>query len=212
MEESVASIALRSVSISASAVLLSSLWSLPLAYLSARRPGLRVVADASEALVGVPTVLVGLVIYSLFSRRGPLGFLDLLYTPTAIVLGEAVLVTPLIIAVSHRVLKTAVEEYGELALTLGADSKAAALLALREALPGLLAAEVMAFSRAVGELGVALLVGGNIKGYTRTLTTAIALEVSKGEYEAALALGAALVAVMAIAAAALKLAERIASG
>jgi len=154
-------------------------------------------------------VLVGLFLYFLLSRRGPLGGLGLLYTPTAIIIGEAVLVTPLLVAVSYRVISAAVSRYGELALALGASDTEAMEIALREAAPGLAAALVMAFSRAVGELGVALLVGGNIRGYTRTLTTAIALEVSMGEFEAAMRLGLVLVAIMVFVAAAARAARRL---
>jgi len=199
----------RSLMVSGSATLLSTTWSLPVAYAAATRGRLRPLVAAAEGLVGVPTVLVGLLLYFLFSRHGPLGFLGLLYTPTAIILGEAVLITPLLIAVSYRVVSEAVARYGELALALGASPGQALMLALREAWPGLLAAVVMAFSRAIGELGVALLVGGNIKGYTRTLTTAIALKVSMGEFEAAARLGLVLVAVMVAISLALRAAKRL---
>ncbi len=211
MEENVAAIALRSIAFSGSATLLAAAWSLPVAYLMARR-GLRSAAAVAESLVGVPTVLIGLLIYFLFCRQGPLGSLGILYTPAAVVLGEAVLVTPLLVAVAYRVLRRSVETVGELALSLGASESAAAALVLRESLPGLAAALVMAFSRAVGELGVALLVGGNIMGYTRTLTTAIALEVSKGSFETALELGAVLVAIMVAVGLASRLLQRLAEG
>ena len=207
--EDILRITIRSLAISSTATLLAATWSIPLAYLAAVRPRARVLAEASEGLVGVPTVLIGLIVYMLFSRRGPLGFLGLLYTPAAIVLGEAVLVTPLLVAVGYRVLQDAVQRYGELALSLGASEGEAMKLSLLEAAPGLLAALVMGFSRAVGELGVALLVGGNIKGYTRTLTTAIALEVSMGEYEAAVKLGLVLVAVMVSVALLLRAVKRL---
>ncbi|MEB3851024.1 MAG: ABC transporter permease, partial [Desulfurococcales archaeon] len=189
-------VAARSVYISGTATLLSSLWSLPLAYAMASRRGLRGLASALEGLVGVPTVLVGLLLYMLLSRRGPLGFLGLLYTPTAIIVGEAVLVTPLVSAVAYRSLAGALETYGELALTLGASERQAAIAALRESLGGVAASLVMGFSRAIGELGVALMVGGNIRGYTRTITTAIALDVSMGEFGEALRLGGVLVAIL----------------
>lgn len=190
-------ITIRSIAISGSATLLGSAWSLPLAYLMARRARIgSVLAPLLEALVGIPTVVVGLLVYGLLSRQGPLGFLDLLYTPQAIMLGEAVLVTPLLASVAYRILQRAVETYWELAYTLGAGESKAMMFAIRQAAPGLIAAIVMAFSRAIGELGVALLVGGNIKGETRVLTTTIALLVSQGEYEQALTLGGILVAVV----------------
>ena len=186
-------ITMRSLLVSGTATLLSASWSIPIAYaLSGRPRAARFIMPGFEALVGLPTVLVGLMLYGLLSRNGPLGFLDLLYTPLAISIGESLLITPLLVSVSYRVLRRARETYGELALSLGASPGKAMQLALSQAIPGLVAAGVMAFSRAVGELGVALLVGGNIRGETRVLTTAIALEVSKGSYETALYLGAVL--------------------
>ena len=192
----VAEVALRSLYISGTATLLATAWSIPLAYLMASRPRLRVLASPLEALVGVPTVLVGLLLYMLLSKRGPLGVLGLLYTPYAIIVGEAILITPLVTSVAYRVLREAVEKYGELALSLGASESQAMATALSQGAPGLVAAVIMGFSRAIGELGVALMVGGNIKGYTRTLTTAIALEVAKGEFEEAVAMGLVLVAIV----------------
>lgn len=188
---SVWEIALRSIYISGTATILATTWSVPLAYVIASR-GLRLLAVLSEALVGVPTVLVGLVLYMLLSESGPLAPLDLLYTREAIIIGEAVLITPLIVASMHKVLEYSIKTYGELALSLGATSRGAMMLALREAAPGVVGSIVMGFSRAIGELGVALMLGGNIKGVTRTMTTAITLDVSMGRYEEALALGAIL--------------------
>ena len=192
----VVEVALRSLYVSGTATLLATAWSIPLAYLMASRPRLRVLASPLEALVGVPTVLVGLLLYMLLSKRGPLGVLGLLYTPYAIIVGEAILITPLVTSVAYRVLREAVEKYGELALSLGASESQAMATALSQGAPGLVAAVIMGFSRAIGELGVALMVGGNIKGYTRTLTTAIALEVAKGEFEEAVAMGLVLVAIV----------------
>ena len=195
MEDTLASIVARSVAVSASAVALATSWSLPLAYRMAVGGRLSRLAPAFEALTGIPTVLVGLALYALLSREGPLGFLGLLYTPLAIALGEAVLVTPLYVASAHRVLRAAWAEYGELALALGASHSQAMATVLRQAAPGVAASAVMAFSRAIGELGVALVVGGNIAGRTRTMTTAIALYTAMGEYGAAMRLGAVLLAV-----------------
>lgn len=146
--------------------------------------------------------------YMLLSSEGPLGFLRLLYTPYAVVLGQALLITPLLVSVSFRVLVQAHETFGELAVSLGATERQAMFLVVRESVPGLLAAIVMAFSRALGELGVALMVGGNIKGYTRVLTTAIALEVSRGEFELALALGGILVTALLATSLALRILRR----
>ncbi len=192
--EPLTDIVLRSLWVSGSATLLSSLWSLPLAYAMAVSRRLGLLAPIMEALVGVPTVVVGLVMYMLLSRTGPLGFLNLLYTPYAIIVGEAVLITPVIVSTAYRVIRRSVETYGELARTLGAGPLQAAALVLSQSAPGLAASVVMGFSRAIGELGVAFMVGGNIAGYTRTLTTAIALGVAMGEYELAMQLGLVLIA------------------
>ena len=182
-------VVVRSLYISWSATLLASLWSIPLSYYIAVGGRLRLLAMIAEALVGVPTVLVGLILYLLLSRSGPLGGLGILYTPYGIIIGEAILVTPLIIGTLYRVLEYLVKTYGELALSLGATPGQSMRMAIVEGLPSILSSLVMAFSRAIGELGVALMVGGNIKGYTRTMTTAIALDVSMGEFGEALSLG-----------------------
>jgi len=187
-------ITLRSIYVSGLATLLSLSISVPSAYYLSRNSKIaRVIIPIFEALIGVPTVFIGLVLYMLLSTRGPLGFLKLLYTPCAIIVGETILVFPLITAVIYRVMHSAWVTYGELAITLGADEKQTLTLIAKQTLPGIIAASIMGFSRAIGELGIALLVGGNIRGYTRVLTTAIALEVSKGSFEAALTLGLILI-------------------
>ena len=190
-------VSIRSLYVAGVATLLASSWSLVLAFLLASKPRLRPLASILESLVGIPTVLVGLLLYMLLSREGPLGVLELLYTPQAIIIGEAVLVTPLVTSVAYRVLRESIETYGELALTLGASRVQVIATVLSESLHGVIASIVMGFSRAIGELGVALLVGGGIRGYTRTLTTAIALEVSRGRFEEAIAMGLVLVLIVA---------------
>ncbi|HDI02423.1 MAG TPA: ABC transporter permease subunit [Ignisphaera sp.] len=199
----------RSIAISGTATVIASLWSLPLSYFLASRHRTELAVSIIEALVGIPTVLIGLLLYFLLSSQGPLGFLHLLYTPQAIVVGQAVLVTPLIVSTSYRVLRNAVEVYGELAITLGASEIQAMTIALRESIPGILASIVMGFSRALGELGIALIVGGNIKGLTRVMTTAIALEVSKGEFEKAVMLGLILVVIVVAISITLRILKRL---
>ena len=187
-------ITIRSLWISGSATIISSLWSILLAYkLSRSRGASRYIIPFFEALIGIPTVLIGLLLYMILSSRGPLGLFRLLYTPYAIILGQAILITPLITSICYRVLSSSWNTYGELAYTLGASEKQIMAIVLRESIPGIIAASVMGFSRAIGELGIALMVGGNIRGFTRVLTTAIALEVSKGEFEIAVVLGTILV-------------------
>ncbi|HDN75723.1 MAG TPA: ABC transporter permease subunit [Acidilobales archaeon] len=202
-------ITIRSIMISGGAVLLSSTWSLPLAYITSIKVRGELIPSILEALIGMPTVLLGLLLYFLLSSQGPLGFMRMLYTPQAIILGQALLITPLIIATSYRILRYSIETYGELALSLGASKGQAMIIAFRESIPGLLASLTMAFSRAIGELGIALIVGGNIKGYTRVLTTAIALEVSKGDFEKAVSLGMMLLLIMVVLALTIKSIRRL---
>ena len=196
MSETIVEIAARSIIVSGAATLLSSTWSLPASIMLAERRDLsRIALPVLESMVGIPTVLIGLLLYLLLSSSGPLGFLGLLYTPQAIIIGQSILVTPLMISISYRVLSMASKTYGELAETLGATVWQKRILVISQSAPGLIGAIIMSFSRAIGELGIALMVGGNISGYTRVMTTAIALEVSKGNYELAVSLGLILLAI-----------------
>ncbi|MEZ0393703.1 MAG: ABC transporter permease [Desulfurococcaceae archaeon] len=199
---------LRSIEVSGLATLLAASWSLPLAYyMASRNPG-PIVESIVESLVGIPTVLLGLLLYMLLSSSGPLGGLGLLFTKRAMILGEALLVTPLIVSSLYRSTRAKVSQLLELATTLGAAGPGAALLVLSETAADATAACIMGFSRAIGELGVAMMLGGNIAGYTRVMTTAIALDVSKGNFEEAVYLGLALLATMIVASTALKLLQR----
>jgi tungstate transport system permease protein len=190
----------RSVMVSGTATLLAAIWSFPVAYsLSAsKRRVCKTLVSVFNSLVGIPTVLIGLLMYLLLSRSGPAGFFNLLYTPQAIILGQAILITPLMISFGHEVIHAAREKYFELALSLGASSKKAFEFLLDQSFPGLLMALLASFSRAIGELGIALMIGGNIRGYTRVMTTALALEVTKGEFELAIYLGLALLGILII--------------
>ena len=180
-----------SLVVSLSAVAIAAVPGIPLGIATAlwRFPGRPIVRNGLNALMAVPTVVVGLLLYGLLSRRGPLGEYGLLFTPSGMVLGQAVLVLPII----WNMVITAVESTDpRLTLTcrlLGASISQQAWLFMREARVAILSAIVMAFGRAIGEVGVAMMLGGNIAGYTRIMTTAIALETSKGEFELALALG-----------------------
>ena len=187
-------VTIRSLYVSGLATLLSASWSIPAAYLLSFRRRVGVLEAVVESLVGVPTVLLGLLLYMLLSSSGPLGFLKLLYTPHAIIIGQSILITPLIISTCYRALRVVAAPYLELALSMGAGRPQTMLLLLRESAPGVAASAVMGFSRAVGELGIAMMVGGNIRGSTTVLTTAIALGVTRGEFEAAIILGIILLA------------------
>lgn len=187
-------VALRSFSISLFATILALTWSIPLSIkIASMKHKVRdVIIGTFNALIGFPTVLIGLLLYLIFSRSGPLGFLGLLYTPQIIIIGQAILITPLMISLMYEVFVKALSEYWELALSLGATKGQAYRLIVREVSGDVVVASLIGFTRAIGELGVALMVGGNIKGYTRVFTTAIALEVEKGEFGLAIILGALL--------------------
>lgn len=198
MIDNIVEITFRSIIISFLGTLLASLWSIPLAfYLSGKHNrATNVIVGFFNSLVGVPTVIVGLFFYMLFSRSGPLGFIDILYTPLAISIGEAFLVTPWIVSLGYELFRSARLTYWEAIVSLGVGEDIAYRIMIREVWPDILVILLMAYSRAVGELGVALLVGGNIKGFTRVLTTTIALAVSRGEFEFALVLGGILLSVL----------------
>jgi tungstate transport system permease protein len=139
-------------------------------------------------MIGMPTVALGLILYLLFSKTGPLGPLHLLYNPVGIMLGQAVLITPLIVSFTTSALEAVDPDVRLLARTLGASRLQEAAAVVREASAGILLAVAASFNRAVAELGIALMVGGNIKGLTQVLTTAIALETVRGEIELGIAL------------------------
>lgn len=193
----VAEIVARSVLVSGSAVLFSSSWSILIGvWLASGETGWRNrLLDAFNALVAIPTVVVGLALYLIFSRQGPLGFLQLLYTPAAMILGQAILITPLLVSLTASTLRELRGRVWETAVALGATEGQARATLLSEGMPALITAVLVGFNRALGELGVALMLGGNIRGLTRVMTTSIALEVGRGEFELALALGGLLLAV-----------------
>lgn len=182
--------------ISLLAALGAALLGVPLGVLCARRAfaGRSLLQQALNALMAVPTVVVGLLLFGLLSRQGPLGHWGLLYTPAAVLIGQAVLVLPILWNLSWSAVASADPRVVDTALALGASRLQSLWLLLAEVRYGIVAAVVMGFGRALGEIGVAMMLGGNIEGFTRTLTTAIALETGKGEFEFALALGLVLLA------------------
>jgi len=154
------------------------------------RSGLVVIANA---LLGLPPVVVGLAVYVLLSRSGPLGSLGILFTPTAMVVAQCALGMPIVIALVHRMSVALWAAYGDSLLVDGASRLRAIPPLLCMGPEGLLTAFLAAFGRAIAEVGAIIIVGGNIRGYTRTMTTAIALETSKGDLSFALALGMILI-------------------
>jgi tungstate transport system permease protein len=147
----------------------------------------------ANALLGLPPVVVGLAVYLVLSRSGPLGSLGILFTPTAMVVAQAILGIPIVIALVHRTMVDVWANYGDALLVDGASRLRATWPLICIARDGLLTAFLAAFGRAIAEVGAIIIVGGNVRGYTRTMTTAIALETSKGELSFALALGIILV-------------------
>ena len=183
-------ITLRSLYVSGAATLLAASWSIPVGLLVSLKEfrGKRILKGVFNALLGVPTVGLGLILYLLLSKSGPLGVLHLLYTPGAIILGQAILITPIMVSFSVSAIEGVGMEIRDLARTLGASESEVSFTVLREALQGVLLAVIASFNRAIAELGIALMLGGNIAGLTRVLTTSIALETARGNFELSIAL------------------------
>jgi tungstate transport system permease protein len=191
-------IVLLSLQVSLTAVAVAAAVGLPLgaALAISRFPGRQVLLVTLNALMGFPPVVVGLLVYLLLSRAGPLGALGLLFTPTAMVVAQAVLVTPIIAGLSRQVLEDAWLEYAEQLRSLGATSFTAAATLLWDTRYSLVTVILAGFGRAAAEVGAVMIVGGNIDGVTRVMTTAISLETSRGDLPLALGLGIVLVAVV----------------
>jgi tungstate transport system permease protein len=184
-----------SLRVSLTAVLAAALIGLPLAALIAiaRFPGREALIVTLNALMGLPPVVVGLLVYLMLSRAGPLGGWGLLFTPQAMMIAQTVLVTPIIAALARQVLEDAWREYEEQLTSLGAGPARAGFTLLWDARFSLVTIVLAGFGRAAAEVGAVMIVGGNIDGVTRVMTTAIALETSKGDLPLALGLGIVLV-------------------
>ena len=187
-----------SLEVSLSAVLIATVLGLPLgAALAVKRfAGRRALIVLLNALMGLPPVVVGLLIYLLLSRAGPLGELGLLFTPGAMIIAQSLLVLPIIAALARQALEDAWREYEEQLRSLGAREFTAALTLVWDARFSLVTAVLAGLGRAAAEVGAVMIVGGNIDGVTRVMTTAIALETSKGDLPLALGLGFVLIALV----------------
>jgi len=191
----------RSLIFSGTAVILAILWGTPLAMIIAMKEfrGKTILKTLLNTLIGLPTVVLGLILFLIFSRGGPLGFLGLLYTPASIIIGQAVLITPILVSIGVSAIESVDPEIMNLSKTLGASESQAQVAVLKEALSGIILSDIASFNRAIGELGVVLLVGGNIRGTgfrTDVMTTAISRNLQIGEIGLAIALGILLVAVL----------------
>ena len=187
----------RSLRISVTATVLASLICLPLASLIHlhRFPGKRMLINIIQTLFSLPTVVVGLFVFVLFSRAGPLGGINIMFTPTLMIIGQAILISPVLLGLIISALGGVDKAIVDTAVSLGASGSQVALAVIREARYAVMAAIILGFGRAISEVGLAIMVGGNIRGFTRVLTTAISLETSKGELELSIALGIVLLSI-----------------
>ncbi len=180
-----------SLIVSTSATIFASLVFIPLGvYFGIKKfKAKRMISRIIYTSMSIPSVIVGLVVAITLSRRGPLGYLDLMYTPKAMIIAQTLLVSPLILGLTYNLAKNRGLEIQKVAKTLGGSTKDAILLIIRELRVDILVNVATAFSRAISEVGAVMIVGGNIKGHTRVITTAISMKNSMGDYPMAIALG-----------------------
>ncbi len=190
-------IVLVSLKVSSSSTIIASIFGVPLGMIIAFEtfPGKRLLITILNTMLALPTVAIGLFVYALISRRGIFGPLDLLYSQNAIILGQVILITPVVATFTIAAVNHIDTRYRKTALTLGANRRQATFVVFREARYGIVAAVVAAFGRVISEVGISMMLGGNAKGFTRTITTAMALEYDKGEFVLAVALGVILLAI-----------------
>ena len=191
LDPEVLSIVWVSLKVSGISTLFASLMGVPLGFLIAYGSfkGKRILIICLNTMLALPTVVIGLFVYSFISRRSILGSLDLLYTQKAIVIGQIILILPIVATLTIAAISRIDERYRKTAMTLGANRRQTACVIFREARFGIFAAVIAAFGRVIAEVGISMMLGGNAKGFTRTMTTAMALEYDKGEFILAVALG-----------------------
>ncbi len=180
-----------SLKVSATSTVIASLMGVPFGFFVAFEsfPGKRMVITCLNTLLALPTVVIGLFVYGFISRRGLLGPLDLLYTQKAMVIGQTILILPIVATFTIAAISRIDERYRKTAMTLGANRWQTAVAVFREARFGIIAAVIAAFGRVISEVGISMMLGGNARGFTRTMTTAMALEYDKGQFTLAVALG-----------------------
>jgi len=198
VDAKLAEIVLLSLRVSLTAVVLACTLGLPLgaAIAVGRFPGRQALIIVLNALMGLPPVVVGLLVYLMLSRAGPLGEFGILFTPAAMVVAQTILIVPIVAALSRQVIEDAWQEYRELLRSLGAGQVTSALTLLWDTRFSLVTIILAGFGRAAAEVGAVMIVGGNIDGVTRVMTTAIALETSKGDLPLALGLGIILISLV----------------
>ncbi|NRP23431.1 Tungstate uptake system permease protein TupB [Aliiroseovarius sp. xm-m-379] len=195
LDRDLVEITLRSLAVTCSAVVIASAIALPLgALLAVRRfRHRRLTIAVLNALMGLPPVVVGLIVYVIFSRSGPLGVMGLLFTPTAMIIAQVIIIVPLIASITQQALRELWSDYRDLLISLNTSLPQRLGTLLWDGRRALLTAALAGFGRAIGEVGAIMIVGGNIDHHTRVLTTAIALETGKGEFAMALGLGFILI-------------------
>ena len=197
LDRELAAITANSINFALASTVLAALIGIPTGVLLAFRefPGKRLIVSAAHTLMGIPTVVIGLLVFSLLSRSGPLGVLGLMYTPGAVIIGQTVLALPILVSLVYSGLSRLDPELPETLTTLGATPRQRTLKILLEGRIAVASAILTGFGRVVGEVGTAMMLGGNIRWYTRTIPTAIALETQKGAFAMSLALGVVLLIV-----------------
>ena len=190
-------IVLVSLKVASSSTSVASLIGIPAGFAIAFKefPGKRTVITILNTLLALPTVVVGLFVYAFISRRGIFGPLDLLYTQKAIIIGQVILIIPIVTTFTIAAISRIDDRYRKTAMTLGATTLQTAIVIFREARFGIMAAVIASFGRVIAEVGISMMLGGNAKGFTRTMTTAMALEYDKGEFILAVALGVILLTI-----------------
>ena len=186
-----------SLKVSCASTLLAGLVGVPAGFMLAFGSfrGKPMVITILNTLLALPTVVIGLFVYAFIARRGIFGPFDLLYTQKAIIMGQTVLIIPVVIAFTIAAISRIDERYRKTAMTLGANRRQTGWVIFREARFGIMAAIIAAYGRVIAEVGISMMLGGNIKGFTRTMTTAMALEYDKGVFSLAVALGIILLAI-----------------
>jgi tungstate transport system permease protein len=186
-----------SLKVSSISTFISALVSVPSGFLIAFSDfkGKRLVITILNTLLALPTVVVGLFVYAFISRKGIFGAYDLLYTQKAMIIGQMILIIPIVTTFTISAVSRIDDRYRKAALTLGANLRQTAWVIIREARFGIMAAVVLAFGRVIAEVGISMMLGGNAKGFTRTMTTAMALEYDKGEFALSVALGVMLLSI-----------------
>ena len=200
LDQELLGIILLSLKVSGTALIISSIIGVPAGSVIGLKkfPGRGFIITLLNTFMGLPPVVVGLFVYLLLSRSGPLGFMGLLYTPSAMVAAQTILALPIVASLCHSAIITVDPIIGQAAITLGATPYQKAVAIIKEARYGILSSIIAGFGRAMAEVGAILIVGGNIAGYTRVMTTTIALETDKGNFELALALGVILLIISLI--------------